>query len=663
MKKHLPTILVVVMLFVGFAFLFYPDFSTWWNSRIQAGVVDQYREAVQGLSQEQIDRFFARAYEHNAELAALPPTAPLLIAQMAPIPEDYNQILRVGNVMAQIRIPKIDVNLPIFHTTHSNVLDLGVGHLEGTAFPTGGYGNHSVLTAHSGLANARLFTDLEGNIQIGDLFFIDTLDRTLAYQVDEIHTVLPHEIERLRVNANMDLVTLITCTPYALNTHRLLVRGFRVPYDPVMIEEIVVETVSNRVDNRVYIFLGFFALFMLGFMVYQIITSNKRANPIPEMPPVPVYPMEPPPVPVEPMPIYEAPLRPAAAAHDMAASQQAHSTIRRDPRDTATSPWDIPTPPPAVQLSPVSGSLLSQYMNGAKSGAAAGITIPVAHMSHKNNEPMYRRPQPKHTKSGGLDILHKIRTSRGIAAICIAVLVVIALGIGVFVFRPQIATANYQSLVDGFVTRIEDYRSTHNDRMAAEIIARRQNGNESEYLDIDLLEDPFALIMERVREYNRRIMNGGQPVLEDPFSYGQDNFNLVYFGFEEEMIGFISIPSIEARLPIFMGASRENLHRGLAHLTGTSLPIGGESTNAVIAGHMTSGRNNMLTGIDDMEIGDELRITNFYDTLVYTIVDIQHVHPLQTEVLAVQNGRDLITLLAYQEGNPQRYMIVAERRP
>jgi len=679
MKKHLPTLLVILMLFIGFSLLFYPDISTWWNSRIHAGVVDQYREAVEGLSPEFIANQFAQAYTHNAELAELPTTSSLRIGEMATLPDNYNRILNVGGVMGRIEIPKIGVDLPIYHTTSYHVLNRGVGHLEGTAFPTGGYGNHTALTAHSGLPNATLFTDLEGNIVPGDYFFIDVLDRRLAYRVDLITTVWPFEVEGLRVVPGADLVTLITCTPYALNTHRLLVRGYRVPYIPAMAEEIQVEqSISNRVDMRVYIFLGFFALFILGFIIYQILTGNKKATTeLLEELEIPMTPITQP-LPQTQMPIIETTQNPAADYVEIPPTpvfiqpEPSHDTISlptgqtapitnemyNDPRDNPTSPWVSHSPMSLEQITPATGSLLEQYIAKAKeNNNSTRKTIAAA--STKTDRPLYKRPDPKSKK---LNLLHKIKANRNIVAAFIATLVVITIGIGILFARPQIATAGYQSAIDGFISRIEDFREAHHERVVAEMMARWHDSGELVGQDIESLnEDPFAELLRDVQEYNRRISNGSQPILQDPFSYNQTGFNLDYFGFDEDMIGFVTIPSLDAQLPIFLGASEENLQRGLAHLTGTSIPVGGESTNAVIAGHMTSGRSTMLAGVDTLGLGDEITITNFYDTLRYEVINIQMVYPSQTEALKIQNGSDMITLLAYQEGYPQRHMITAQR--
>jgi len=159
----------------------------------------------------------------------------LLIGEGALLPYDYAEILNVGGVMARVYVPSVGVDLPVFHGSYPEVLARGVGHLEGTAFPTGGINTHAVLTAHSGMPNARFFTNLEQLVE-GDVFYISVLNRRLAYQVDQITVVLPNEIDALRIVPGADHVTLITCTPYTVNTHRLLVRGRRIayPYVPLI---------------------------------------------------------------------------------------------------------------------------------------------------------------------------------------------------------------------------------------------------------------------------------------------------------------------------------------------------------------------------------------------------------------------------------------------
>ena len=187
-----------------------------------------YYTQAQELSQEEIDNHFNRAYEHNRFLYGISKSHPytLLITCRAIVPEDYKDILNVGGVMARLQIPVIGADLPVLHGTDPETMLNGVVHIEGTSFPIGGMGTHSALTAHSGMHNVTLFSRLN-EMDIGDVFIISVLDRRLVYVVDYIRVIMPHEISYLRIVPEADLVTLITCTPITVNTHRLLVRGVR----------------------------------------------------------------------------------------------------------------------------------------------------------------------------------------------------------------------------------------------------------------------------------------------------------------------------------------------------------------------------------------------------------------------------------------------------
>jgi len=220
-----------MMMLMGLTLLFYPSIIRRWNASRQAMFIVQYYDAVVSASQYEINEHFRRAEEHNATLSNLPREGMLKVGVVFDLPEDYHSILNIDGIMGRVEIPRLNINLPIFHGTTQDTLDRGAGHLEGTAFPIGGYDNHSVIVAHSGLSHAVMFRDLS-NINEGDFFFISVLGQRMVYQVDSIITVLPHEVDDLRVIPGADIVTLITCTPYRINTHRLLVRGTRVEYIP-----------------------------------------------------------------------------------------------------------------------------------------------------------------------------------------------------------------------------------------------------------------------------------------------------------------------------------------------------------------------------------------------------------------------------------------------
>jgi len=236
MKKRILTVLCVIMLVTGFAIRVYPDIRTWQNANVNADFLEQQEISTAALYEDVIADILRRAEEVNEALRQLPEDARFNIAHEAEVPSDYMYILNVGGTMARLEIPRISLDLPIFHSTRSDVLDVGIGHIEGTSFPIGGESTHAAFTAHTALPTARLFCDLEGNVQYGDLFFITVLGTRMAYEVDQILVVLPHEIESLRIQPGEDLVTLITCTPPTVNTHRLLVRGRRVPYVSAYVE-------------------------------------------------------------------------------------------------------------------------------------------------------------------------------------------------------------------------------------------------------------------------------------------------------------------------------------------------------------------------------------------------------------------------------------------
>jgi len=271
-KKKISLVISILFMIAGFAVLVYPDLSNLQMTMVHEAILREYDRMVAELTPEEVEQHLERAASHNSELGSLSTSHPLLLGEIANLPDDYAQTLYVQGVMAWIDIPAIDVSLPVLHGSEPEVLSRGVGHLEGTAFPIGGYDTHSVLTTHSGLVGTRLFSDLE-LLSYGDLFFISVLGNQLAYQVDHIDIILPHEIEQLRVTPGKDLMTLITCTPIAINTHRLLVRGSRVHYEPYMGEEITPLALPTGLRMRAGIFVAY-------LVVYFLIWRSRRKSPV-----------------------------------------------------------------------------------------------------------------------------------------------------------------------------------------------------------------------------------------------------------------------------------------------------------------------------------------------------------------------------------------------
>lgn len=217
-------LVLVAVLAAGLCIMLYPSFSNWWNSNKQTRAIAMYDETVSNMESQDRERQLERARKYNSELAKL--SSPM--SEYKDI-KGYEQTLDITGtgIMGYIEIPKINTCLPIYHGTSPEVLNIAVGHLEGTSLPIGGKGCHSVISAHRGLPSAKLFTDID-KLTENDTFTITVLDEVLEYEVDEINTVLPHEMDKLAPIPDMDCVTLMTCTPYGINTHRLLVRAHRI---------------------------------------------------------------------------------------------------------------------------------------------------------------------------------------------------------------------------------------------------------------------------------------------------------------------------------------------------------------------------------------------------------------------------------------------------
>lgn len=224
MKKRFSTILLVLVFLVGLSVMLYPTVSDAVNRAHQTRAVVDYEHSVASMADTDYTALFAAAESYNAALAS----DPEMLYRPSELP-DYSGTLDVTGtgIMGYLSIPKINVSLPIYHGTEESVLQIAVGHLEGSSFPIGGKSTHAVLSAHRGLPSARLFTDLD-KLETGDTFEITVLNRVLTYEVDNISIVLPEEAEGLLVQQGKDLVTLMTCTPYGINSHRLLVRGRRI---------------------------------------------------------------------------------------------------------------------------------------------------------------------------------------------------------------------------------------------------------------------------------------------------------------------------------------------------------------------------------------------------------------------------------------------------
>ena len=271
MKKHISTIIMTVMFIAGLCIFLYPSVSNYINSKHQSKAIDNYNAALANLSKEDYEAYWSAAREYNKKLAETGGNKELTDEEMS----EYNKVLDPTGtgVMGHLEITNIGVDLPIYHGVDESVLSVGIGHLPGSSLPTGGESTHSVLSGHRGLPSSKLLSDLDQMV-VGDTFLLHIMDETFAYQVDQINIVLPDETQLLGIYDKEDYCTLVTCTPYGVNSHRLLVRGKRVEYNAE--SRLIVAADGIRYSPLLVApFIGVPILIIL-IVVYFAVTSRHR---------------------------------------------------------------------------------------------------------------------------------------------------------------------------------------------------------------------------------------------------------------------------------------------------------------------------------------------------------------------------------------------------
>ena len=225
-------IIAIIFIIVGTGIFLYPSISNYFAEKNHVEAIRNYDKIVAGIGEDSIKKEKEKAQTYNENLSGDPVHDPFVFGSGYALPENYKEVLNLSEdgIIGYIQIPKILVDLPIYHGTSEEVLEKGVGHIQNTSVPIGGNSTHSVLTGHTGLPNAELFTRLD-ELVVGDIFYIHVLNDILTYKVYEIKVVLPDNIDELRITSGEDLVTLVTCTPYGVNSHRLLVKAERVEYE------------------------------------------------------------------------------------------------------------------------------------------------------------------------------------------------------------------------------------------------------------------------------------------------------------------------------------------------------------------------------------------------------------------------------------------------
>lgn len=271
-KKHstLTTVLLVVAFFAGLSLLLYPSVSDYWNSMHQTKAINAYNDAVAKIKEAEYDLLWEAAEEYNRKITE----RSNIYLQTEAEKEIYPQLLDLNGtgMIGFLEIPAIEVEMPVYHGTSASVLQIAAGHVEWTSLPTGGNGTHCVLSGHRGLPSAKLFTDLV-DLMVGDKFVLRVLNRTMTYEVDQILTVLPDDTSALQISEDEDYCTLVTCTPYGINTHRFLVRGHRVEND---VEEKKVYVTADAIQIEPVIVAPVVALPLLSVLLLWLIASDRR---------------------------------------------------------------------------------------------------------------------------------------------------------------------------------------------------------------------------------------------------------------------------------------------------------------------------------------------------------------------------------------------------
>ncbi|WP_281522183.1 class C sortase [Dubosiella newyorkensis] len=273
-KKNWSTILLVMMFTVGLSLLLYPSIADWWNKFHATRAIDSYTETVASMSDEEYQKYLSEAKLYNSELLL----EPNRFHPSDTLHSMYESTLNVSGdgIIGVVKIPSLRVNLPIYHGVEESTLQDAIGHIEGSSLPIGGPSTHTIVSGHRGLPSAKLFTDLD-QLEVGDYFMFQVLDDTYTYQVDQIKIVEPNDFTYLQIEEGKDLATLQTCTPYGINTHRLLVRGHRV--DNLPDDFVNARSEAILIDrNLVALFIGVLIFVVMGVVLGIRNVLNKRVG-------------------------------------------------------------------------------------------------------------------------------------------------------------------------------------------------------------------------------------------------------------------------------------------------------------------------------------------------------------------------------------------------
>lgn len=604
------TIVAVIVLIFSVGAVAYPFVSNYLSDTQALSAISTYQVNTDSMEADKKAELLAQAQMYNSMLGGgTVLDDPFSDSGDDSEDDEYNQLLATDDtgVMSFIEIPSINVYLPIYHGTDSSALERGVGHLKGSSLPIGGIGTHCVLSGHTGLNKARLLTDLV-DVKEGDQFYIHTLGETLAYQVDQIKVVLPSDTSDLGIESDKDYVTLVTCTPYGVNTHRLLVRGVRVEYNP----EAATQTAENTssagstwIQECLTAFGVSLAIVVLLALLYYIFlfpfVNRKRRE------------------------------KERQERREKKASGGQWSTFRIDGMENEVSDdiafaTDLPEKVQAPTQFESDTGARSKKRKPTSSKPKTG----------KTSKKTHRKKQLKLTKKH------------------FKILGTIVLFIGLLIFvMPDIYSAYVDYQANKNITAFEDHYNVGN------ADSSELSGEEAEKVTEEEAEKQE--LYDRVVEYNEELYETSQEGLVDAWSLAQPSIDL---GLEDDLFGYIKIPAMDVKLPLYFGASESHMASGAVILGQTSLPIGGENTNSVVAGHRGYQGAPYFREIENLKEGDKVIIQNPWERLTYKVVDIEIIEPDDSEKILIQEGKDMVTLMTchpYRSQGKYRYLVYCER--
>lgn len=542
-QKHLTIVLGVVLFLLALALTLYPPVSNYVNQRYASEIHTSYQTVMEQTDDTALQAAREKAEAYNASIRPGNSTDSYSQEALMAASDDYESLLNItgDGTIGYVEIPKIHVLLPIYHGTGADSLERGIGHLLGSSLPIGGSSTHSILSGHSGMASQKMFTDLD-LLTPGDIFYLQVLQETLVYQVDEIFTVLPHDTSHLGITPGKDYCTLITCVPYGVNSHRLLVRGSRIPYEAA--EKVITETMQEE-----------------------------------------------------------------------------------QPKSTWTE----------------------KYVMGIAIGLLSALVMVLTYAYSWRIRRTIRIWLQRRKTGGGKYLRRRKNKFRGLV---IAFMLFLFL-LGLFIF---ISPYLWGAAVD---------REIQNN--ALQFLTLEETESTSPILEsAEPTEEtiPHAQLREDMNAYNLQLYEQEQSGLTCEEDYRKPSFILANYGLDSEVFGVIRIPAMELSMPIYLGATKQHMADGAAHMSQTSLPIGGINTNCVISGHRGYNGASYFRFIEKLQVGDTVYITNLWEELTYRVTEIKIIEPSEIENILIQDGRDLLTLVTchpYASGGRQRYLVYCER--